>query len=174
MGNDQATITLLFDHNLWATKVLLHESVKLTPDQWRKPFEIGLGSMHATLRHIVGAMLRWADRIAQREVKPSIEAGGREYSPAELEELLSRADADLRATANELVARDRLMEMLSVTHEGQEYRFTKLTALIHVLTHGVHHRAQALNIRRQLGLPPLGLDLDAIEAELMKDGKMTE
>ena len=36
---------------------------KLSDDAWHRRFEIGPGSLHDTLTHIVGAMFRWADRI---------------------------------------------------------------------------------------------------------------
>ena len=41
-----------------------------------------------------------------------------------------------------------------------------------VLTHGVHHRAQILNMRRQLGLPPIGLDLDVVEWACVESGQL--
>ena len=37
----------------------------------------------------------------------------------------------------------------------------------------MHHRAQALNIRRRLGLPALGLDLDVVEWEAMQTGQLS-
>lgn len=172
--SESAILTCLLDHNRWATSVLLRDCVRLSPDQWRRRFEIGLGSLQHTLRHVVGAMLRWADRIAEREILPSIESNGQDYAPQELEELLARGDAALRSVAAELVATGRLGEPMGFPHEGGVYRFSKLSAFVHVATHGVHHRAQALNMRRQLGLPPLGLDLDAIESELVRDGQIAE
>ena len=36
---------------------------------------------------------------------------------------------------------------------GQEHTITRAAALVHVLTHGSHHRAQCVNILRTLAIP---------------------
>ena len=54
----------LLDHNLYATRLTLETCRGLSSDQFHQRFEIGPGSLHDTLRHVVGAMLRWSDRIA--------------------------------------------------------------------------------------------------------------
>jgi uncharacterized damage-inducible protein DinB len=51
---------------------------------------------------------------------------------------------------------------------GRSYTFTRGGVLTHVTTHGMHHRAQALNMLRQLGvemLPPSAV----VEWMLMAD-----
>lgn len=167
-------IVILRGHNLWATGLLIDDASKLTHEQFHRRFEIGLGSVHDTLRHIVGAMLRWADRIGGREVKPSIEKDGRERSAAELRELLAKADADLGAIAEAIERRGGWGETMEfVVEGGPTYRFSRAAAMMHVLTHGMHHRAQVLNMRRQLGLPALGLDLDTVEWECVQTGQVT-
>ncbi len=165
-------LPILFGHNLWATRLLLERSRELSDEQFHRRFEIGPGSVHDTLRHIVGAMLRWADRIGQREVRPSIEKNGRRYSPDELIELLTQADAELRAVADTLTAEDRWGQIMEfAAPSGRTWRFSRAAAMAHVLTHGVHHRAQVLNIRRQLGLAALGYDLDVVEWECIESGQ---
>ncbi|MGQ0549460.1 MAG: DinB family protein [Armatimonadota bacterium] len=91
----------LLRHNAWATRVLLERCRSLTPQQVQQRFDIGPESLHDTLRHIIGAMLRWSDRIADRPVRES-----------------------------EMMRAEFLPE-----------HFTRGTALVHVLTHGMHHRA---------------------------------
>jgi uncharacterized damage-inducible protein DinB len=106
-------------------------------------------------------------------VRPSIEKNGRRYGPDELIELLVQADAELRAVAEAVTASGRWGEIMEfTTTEGRTWRFTRATAMAHVLTHGMHHRAQVLNMRRQLGLPPLGYDLDVVEWECVETGQM--
>lgn len=164
---------ILSGHNAWATGVLIDDAAKLTDEQFQRRFEIGLGSIHATLRHIVGAMLRWADRIGGREVKPSIEKEGRQFPAAELRELLAKATDDLHSVAAEIERERRWnQEMEFVVDGGPTYHFTRAAAMMHVLTHGMHHRAQVLNMRRQLGLPALGLDLDVVEWECAQTGQI--
>jgi len=139
-------------HDAWATREVLRTCATLDDGAWHRTFEIGLGSLHDTLTHIVGAMFRWADRIdgPPREVRPSIENGTRR-TPAELHALLALAAADLAASAAR--ARHRgLASQSEVTLSGTTYRFTPGGMLAHVATHGTHHRAQCLNMLRRLNI----------------------
>lgn len=166
-----AVLFNLLGHNQWATKILIEECTQLPPESWEAEFEIGLGSLRKTHTHIVGAMLRWSDRISERTVASSIES--QVLSPYTLLELLDRASLDLSAIAEDLENRDAHSQQFRFEMpEGTAYRFSKGAALTHVLTHGMHHRAQALNIRRRLGLPPMRLDLDVVEWEAIRTGQI--
>lgn len=157
----------LSDHNAFATRRVLEACHRLSEAQWTQRFDIGPGSLHATLRHIIGAMFRWADRIADREVRPSIEEEDRVRSAAELDALLDQAAADLESVACAVRREKRTDEVMTVRFRGsdRDISFTRGSAIVHVFTHGVHHRAQCLNMLRQLGVKPLP-DIDAIDAEL--------
>lgn len=179
-GNGTATVhpvlASLLGHNAWATRELLKSCAALSDAQWNREFEIGPGSMRKTLTHIVGAMMRWADRISESELRESIEDGPQRYTPEELLDLLEVASERLGLIAADIErdaaggAWDRRVRF--DTPDGRTYLFTRAAALTHVLTHGMHHRAQALNIRRRLGLPPFGLDLDVVEWEAVRTGQL--
>ncbi|MCC6361079.1 MAG: DinB family protein [Phycisphaerales bacterium] len=164
-------VEMLVRYNSWTTGVLIDEAAKLAPEEYHQQFDIGLGSVHDTLRHIVGAMLRWADRISGRPLRDSIESG-EPLPPARLRELLAQADAELREAAAVADSRGWDSEIEFPREGGPPYHFTRLAAMLHVLTHGTHHRAQVLNMRRQLGLPALPLDLDVVEWECMATGQL--
>jgi predicted O-methyltransferase YrrM/uncharacterized damage-inducible protein DinB len=151
-------------HNAWATRELLRVCEKLDDAQWHRRFDMGPGSLHDTLTHIVGAMLRWADRIdgPPQTVRASIEDGTRR-SAAQLRALLDDAESSLAASAAR--ARQRGLEAaLDVTLGGTPYRFTLGAMLVHVTTHGMHHRAQCLNMLRQLAAPGVSDALPEIDA----------
>jgi predicted O-methyltransferase YrrM/uncharacterized damage-inducible protein DinB len=153
-------------HNAWATRELLRVCEKLDDAQWHRRFDMGPGSLHDTLTHIVGAMLRWADRIdgPPRALRPSIE-DGTQRSAAQLRTLLDDAAAALAASAGR--ARERGLDTaLDVTLGGTPYRFTLGAMLVHVTTHGMHHRAQCLNMLRRLAAPGVSdalPELDVLE-----------
>jgi uncharacterized damage-inducible protein DinB len=156
-------------HNAWATRELLRVCEKLDDAQWHRRFDMGPGSLHDTLTHIVGAMLRWADRIdgPPRALRPSIEDSTLR-TVAELIALLDEAAADLDSSA--VRARQRGLDtIVDVTFAGTPYRFTLGAMLVHVTTHGMHHRAQCLNMLRRLELPGISdalPDLDVLEWQL--------
>jgi len=167
MTGDRGTIDRLLGHNAWATALLADRCRALSPQQFARRFEIGPGTLQRTLLHIVGAMRRWADRIGDRAVRPSVEDEVNAPTPDEIIAILDETAADLAAVVGCVVDEDRLDEIMEHRIRGRDepFRFTRGTAIIHVLTHGVHHRAQALNILRRLGVEDLP-DLDAIEWEL--------
>jgi caffeoyl-CoA O-methyltransferase len=156
-------LDILLRHDAWATREVLRACSGLSDEQWHRRFEIGPGSLHDALTHVVGAMLRWADRIdgPTRALRPSIEDGSRR-TPAELMALLEQAATDLSASAERARARGLETE-LEVTLGGQAYRFTLGAALVHVTTHGMHHRAQCLNMLRHLGAPGISDRLPEID-----------
>lgn len=162
-------LDLLLGHDAWATGELLRACALLSEEQWHRRFDIGPGSLHDTLTHVVGAMLRWADRVdgPPRALRPSIEDGTCR-SPASLRRLLAEAAADLAASTAR--ARQRgLGTHVDVTLGGTPYRLTLGAMLVHVATHGMHHRAQCLNMLRRLAAPGVSdqlPDLDALEWQL--------
>jgi uncharacterized damage-inducible protein DinB len=119
-------------------------------------------------------MIRWTDRISESQLEPSIEDDGIERSPSDLTAMLDIAAEELTLVAADIERSSAWERTIEFTMpDGKAYRFSKAAAMTHVLTHGMHHRAQALNMRRQLGLPPIGLDLDVVEWEAMQTGQLT-
>jgi len=156
-------LSISLQHNVWATREVLAACERLSDPQWHQQFAICLGSLHDTLTHIVGAMFDWAQFIygPPRAARPSIEDGTRR-TPAELIGLLGEASADLAASAKRARARG-LDTVVDVTLGGTPYRFTIGAMLMHVTTHGMHHRAQCLNMLRRLAVPGVSDRLPEID-----------
>src|SRR6478736_5958362 len=57
-------LQILLSHDRWATTQLLDACGSLTPDQFHRRFDIGPGSLHDTITHIIGAMRTWTDSLA--------------------------------------------------------------------------------------------------------------
>jgi len=147
--SDPLEILLAFDQ--WATGQILDECAKLSEQQFHQKFEIGPGSLHMSITHILGAMQTWTATLAERERPPRIEEDGKRRSVAELAALLQSTMAAFAEQAH----RRPLDERVSRVREGKTYQFTRGAVLTHVLTHGMHHRAQCLNMLRHLGVKPL-------------------
>lgn len=137
-------LDVLLKHNAWATRVLLEYCRTLTHEQFHQRFEMGPGSLHNTLTHIIGTMRGWTDLLASREVRLRLEEQQRSID--ELVTMLDSFDEELQAAAMAHPAD----EVLEGEFMQRPYRFTRGAILTHVTTHGMHHRAQVINMLRQL------------------------
>ena len=164
----------LLRHDAWATRQVLECCGGLSDEQFHERFDIGPGSLHDTLRHVIGAMGRWADRIGGAEPRPSPEKDEQPCSVSDLLVLLDVAARDLAAVARRIHNEQRLDEMMEFRLRGRDrpFRFTLGTAILHVCTHGMHHRAQCLNMLRRLGVPAGKLpEIAGIDWELATQGR---
>lgn len=143
-------IEVLLRHDHWATQQIVGACSGLDEARFHRRFEMGPGSLHDTLVHICGAMRVWTDVLEQREVRPRPEGGPRR-SAAEIGALLDESAGQLAAVAKRMP----LSGLVTRVREGKNYAFTRAVVLTHVATHGTHHRAQCLNMLRQVGVNPL-------------------
>ncbi|MBL8963362.1 MAG: DinB family protein [Phycisphaeraceae bacterium] len=156
-------LDILLRHDHWGTRRVLEVCREVTPAQFQQRFDIGLGSLHETLTHVIGAMRRWADRLTQRPLRPAIDqpprglGPGQDYrvrTPDELLELLNPAAVELASLADEFrrPGSAGLDSEIEIALDGTRYRVTRGAGLVHVATHGTHHRAQCLNMLRRVGV----------------------
>lgn len=162
-------IHALIASDAWGTREILRACRTFSDEQFHRAFPIGPGSLHDTLTHIISVMRRWADRLAERPLRavlnpdadvPDAARQLHKRSPQELEALLDDAEKDLLALAQSIRAANRLDSTVQVEWPGDPgttklYTFTRGLLLVHVTTHGYHHRAQCLNMLRHLNIPGL-------------------
>ena len=157
-------VQILLAHDQWATRQLLDACAKLSPEHFHHRYEMGPGSLHDTTAHIVGGMRAWGDLLAGREQRPRLE--GTQRTPAELLVLFDEIATDFSNSAlnhphDEIVVGQR---------GGKSYSFARGAVIVHVTTHGMHHRAQCLNMLRHLKVEPLPPS-SVLEWMLMADPK---
>jgi uncharacterized damage-inducible protein DinB len=142
-------IEILLEHDRWATQNIIDVCKKLPPEHFHQRFEMGPGSLHDTVTHIITAMRVWEDVLSTRKLRPRLE--GTTRSVAELQALF-----DESASAFAAVARKHPLDEI-VTRERDDHKwvFSRAGVIAHVATHGMHHRAQCINMLRQLGVTPL-------------------
>ena len=140
-------IEILLTHDRWATGRIIDACETLTDEQFHRSFEMGVGSLHHALNHILGAMQGWGDLLAGREQKKRLEEDQR--TPAEMRELLKTLADDMAST---FMQHPDLSEECEGSRGGRTYSFTRGAILTHVTTHGMHHRAQCLNMLRHVGV----------------------
>jgi uncharacterized damage-inducible protein DinB len=156
-------LDILLTHDRWATRQVLDACAKLTPEQFHRRFEMGPGSLHDTVTHMLAAMRVWADLLAGREQRERLE--GTTRSVEELVRLQDEIADDLESSARA----HPLDGVVVRVRAGLSFPITRGAVLTHVATHGMHHRAQCLNMLRHLGVSPLPPS-SVVEWTRMADG----
>ena len=152
MPAESDPLQILMSHDRWATAQILDACGKLPDEQFHRRFDIGPGSLHDTLTHVVTVVRLFAETFAGVEPRPRLDTDGQRRTPEQLRGLLDESWRDLAAEAR----RRPLEETISrTTRDGRTLTMTRAAALAHVVTHGMHHRAQCLNMLRRLGVTPL-------------------
>jgi len=144
-------LDIQLEHDQWATRQIILACEKLSPDQFAQKFDIGPGSLQATVTHMLGAMQTWIDTLNQRTLGPRVDQAGSTYSAAQLLKLSDEIHGEFKTVAR----KHPLDQIVKRSREGKEYSFLRAAVITHVTTHGMHHRAQCLNMLRRLGMNPL-------------------
>ena len=155
-------LDILLLHNRWANENVLGACTKLSHEQFHQKFDMGPGSLHDTMTHVLGAMHGWTDMLAGNEQRKRLEEDQRTADELALlhEEIADGFDAVVRAHPLDGIA--------SAERGGKSYSFTRGGVATHVTTHGMHHRAQCLNMMRIIGVDPLP-SVAVVEWMLMVD-----
>ena|SRR5438128_342180 len=144
-------LDLLLLHDAWATRSVLTACLPLTDEQFHRPFEMGPGSLHNTLTHILGSKRSWTELLAGIEPRLRLEKDGQRRGPGELLALLDPITGDFDQAARS----HPLDEMVTGKRGDKTYTFVGGAVITHVTTHAMHHRAQCLNMLRHIGVSPL-------------------
>ena len=142
----------LLGHDAWTTRQLLGLAVPLDDAALDRGFDLGHGTLRATFEHIVHNMEVWTDLMDGVPVRERPGPGEPGRSPAGLIARLDRVAEDFARVARD-IARRRAWDVtwLDVLDDPPN-RKTYGGAIAHVITHSMHHRAQAIHMLRRLGV----------------------
>lgn len=144
-------VSILLETNVWALHNLVDAMEELSDDQLDAEFELGLGTLRKTVTHILAAMRGWADVLRGREQRERLDEGGKVFTVDQLRGLVDEVSAELEEGARAGATSD----VVSGSRGGRKYAFTRGGVIAHVTTHGMHHRAQCLNMLRRMGVRQL-------------------
>ena len=142
----------LLGHDVWSTRQLLLQSRPLTEAQLDQAFEIDSRTLRECFVHMIGNMETWTDLLYERPVRG---ADWHAVQPRTLEGLLARleaARADFAALARRIGREGRWDETFIDVLDQPPRPKTFGGAIAHVITHDMHHRAQAMLMMEQLGV----------------------
>lgn len=149
-------LDVLLKHESWATRLLLEECQSLTPEQFRRPLGLGLGNIEQTMAHVIGSMFFFADRLNRTPRRPRPDYN----QPITPEALLARfdqADQELRQAIVTALETHSMTDILNWTDDdtGEIHPLDQITyavALAQMIDHSLHHRTEALDMLRLLGI----------------------
>jgi len=168
-------LEILVRHYQWANGVLLDRCDALTQAQFHQKFEIGLESLHDTLCHIIGCVDSWTARVGGS-------LASKHPTPQTVVQLRERNESSTQATRKliqDTVAKNELNRRFTTrftgsTGEPVDVTLTVGATIMHMLTHGQYHRAQAVNMLRQLNLGIAIPELDVSDWQYETENKQHE
>lgn len=140
----------LLGHDAWTTRQLLELCATLSDAQLDQQFDIGHRTLRATLHHIISNMEIWSALMAgdpiERQTDQSI--------PGMLGRL-SVVEKQLQSIARKVQEENGWNHLWTDHLDDPPREKTFGTALAHVITHSMHHRAQVLYMLRLSGVKEL-------------------
>jgi uncharacterized damage-inducible protein DinB len=146
----------LLGHDAWTTRQLLLRCRELSDEQLDRKFDIGARSLRKTFEHIIACMEGHTDFMMGQT------ASEHDRDDESIDGLLTRLTIvakDFAEFASRVEREGRVDEMC--TNRGNGNRRSLGGVIAHVITHSMHHRAQALYILEQLGVQ------DVIEGDVL-------
>ena len=142
----------LLNHDAWTTRQLINVAATLTDDQLDQPFDIGHRTVRRTFEHLIWNIECWTDLMKGTGVRPQAAPG---RSIAALSQRHEAASREFLQFARHIANDGRLNETFLDTLDDPPTRKTFGGAIVHLATHGMHHRAQLLYMLRRLGVENL-------------------
>lgn len=146
-----------YDYLTRARAIILDACAPLGDDQYRRPFPVGPGSLAAVLTHTYISEWYYVERMLGRDVPPYAQWDIQDESPPPFAELARLWNAQARRTRDTLagVSDWNAPVVYTVTaDDGKRWRVSATVGDVatQLALHEMHHRAQALNILRHLGV----------------------
>jgi uncharacterized damage-inducible protein DinB len=144
----------LLGHDEWTTGEFLRRCGELTDDQLHADFDVGLGSIHRTLVHVIGNIRVWTD-LMQAGTTDGATSEWRDRDLTGLAEAFRSSYADFTDFARRMRDTGRLEEFWVDALDDPPQSKTYGGAILHVISHNMHHRGELLHMLDRLGLSDL-------------------
>ncbi len=142
----------LLGHDSWTTRRFLEIATSLSDEQVDHDFDIGHRTVRRTFEHLIWNIECWTDLMKGDSVRGRASFG---QSISTLIERFEFASSQFIDFAREAKAHDRLNDLFVDTLDAPPQQKSIGTTIVHVATHGMHHRAQLKIMMRRLGVEHL-------------------
>lgn len=140
----------LLAHNEGTTRRLIEQSAALSDAELDQEFDLGLRTVRLSLHHIIESMEWWTDLMNDH---PQRSLDTLPHDPVSLAGLQFRLDTvaeQFARIAHDAEERGRWDDHWPGREDQSSRRYG--TTLVHVLTHGAHHRSQVIHMLKRLGV----------------------
>lgn len=156
-----------YDYLTLARRRIFDRVRPLSAEQYAAEFPIGLGSLGRTLTHIMICEWMYVRRMQELDVPPYEQWEFQDEKPpafAVLEAAWSEQAKRTRQALSGVRDWDRELEYRATPNDGKPIIVTASPADIftQMALHEVHHRAQAMNMLRRLGVAAEDIDFNAL------------
>jgi uncharacterized damage-inducible protein DinB len=132
----------LAEYEVWCNARSFEAAASLPPDDLRRLFPFGLGTIHKTLFHVVDVFRGWSGCVGVTIRKP-------QWMTYDASVPL----ADVAALSEQLSA--EFLRAVDACHSaGLLHQDRRIDQVFHLVTHGTHHRTQFITMLRLLGKDP--------------------
>ena len=138
-------------HDAWTTRQLLGICAELPDEVLDREYDIGLRTLRKTLHHIISNMEIWSSLMSNEIVERTT----MDQTVAGMLRRLTTAETRLRAVAERTETQQAWDELWTDTLDNPPREKSFGTAIAHVITHSMHHRAQVLYMLRLSGVKSL-------------------
>ncbi|MBI1259843.1 MAG: DinB family protein [Chloroflexi bacterium] len=147
----------LLGHDEAATRELLTICQNLSDEQMDQEIDAGWVTLRRTFDHMIGNIEIWTDLMMERPVRTGVRA-------TSTRDLLARLDAsyaEFADFARKIEREGRLDDLWTDVLDDPPTQKSYGGAIGHVITHNMHHRAEAQHIMHRVGVT------DVPEGDLM-------
>lgn len=141
----------MFAYNDWAHRKVWACARALTDEQYYRPCDYSVGSVHDQLVHTYGAERLWLGRVRE-EANPVFPSSQDYPNPAALRPAWDELTTEWQTFVAGLNDADLSRDITYTSINGNARRVTPIwQALAQILNHGTDHRAQTLSLIHQVG-----------------------
>ena len=140
----------LLGHDAWTTRRLLEICAALPDAALDREFDIGHRTLRRTLNHIISNMEIWSSLMAEQTCEH-----GKDQSIEGMARRLTEAESSLKLIARRVADAEAWDDLWTDHFDDPPRQKTYGTAIAHVVTHSMHHRAQLLYMLRMSGVESL-------------------
>jgi uncharacterized damage-inducible protein DinB len=140
----------LYDYNFWAHQRVWACVLELTDEQFSRPHNYSIGSMHAQLVHTMGAEWLWLERLhgtSHNALPTPAEFPTRDSIRTQWDKI----ESDWRTYLNTLNESQLTQKIDYQNLSGKQFSTPLFEILMHVANHGTDQRAQMLALLHHLG-----------------------